>query len=237
VGLEPILNRVITANGTAVLEQSKRICGVENLFTVPFQRIQSTKFQSLGKDIFYEPTIAKVLEQCTMGQHKNETPKAPVYMYHAPHDEVIPYSNATTLRDDWCNYGASVHFVNVANGGHASTELIGFPGAFNFVKKAFAGSASNGCSQETILDEKLNLLALGVSLEPIGVGMANALAIAGRKDKNIIEDPSNLNKTVDIPEPGAVSATGVDPKIYKTATDDMDTDDTDTDLDNDETDT
>jgi pimeloyl-ACP methyl ester carboxylesterase len=235
--LQPILDRVITANGTAVLEQSKRICGVENLFTVPFQQIQSTKFQSLGKDIFYEPTIAKVLEQCTMGQNKTETPKAPVYMYHAPHDEVIPYLNATTLRDDWCNDGASVHFVNVANGGHATTELIGFPGAFNFVKKAFAGSAGNGCSEETILDEKLNLVALGVSLEPIGVGMANALAIAGRKDKNIIEDPSNLNKTVDVPGPGVVNATVVDPKIYKTATDEMDTDDTDTDLDDDETDT
>jgi hypothetical protein len=67
--------------------------------------------------------------------------------------------------------------------------------------------------------------------------MANALAIAGRKDKNIIEDPSNLNKTVDVPGPGVVNATVVDPKIYKTATDEMDTDDTDTDLDDDETDT
>lgn len=218
--LEPILNRIITANGTAVLDQSKRICGVENLFTVPFQQIQSTKFQTLGKDIFYEPTIAKVLSQCIMGQHKNETPKAPVYMYHAPQDEIIPYSNATTLRDDWCNAGASVHFVNVENGGHATTEVIGFPGAFKFVKAAFAGAAGGGCSEETILDEKLNLVALGVSLEPIGVGLANALAIAGRKDKNIMEDPSNLNKTVDVQDLGGLDKTLTDSEGYVTATTD-----------------
>lgn len=205
--LQPILDRVITPNGTAVIEQSKRICGVENLFTVPFQQIQSTKFQTLGKDIFYEPTIAKVLEQCVMGQHKNETPKAPVYMYHAPHDEVIPYSNATSLRDEWCNDGASVHFVNIQNGGHATTEIIGFSGAFNWVKKAFAGTTGSGCSEETILDEKLNLVALGVSLEPILVGLANGLAIAGRKDENIMQDPSNLNKTVDTQDPSNLNHT------------------------------
>ena len=205
--LEPILDRVITPNGTAVIEQSKRICGVENLFTVPFQRIQTKKFQSLGKDIFYEPTIAKVLEQCIMGQHKNETPTAPVYMYHAPHDEVIPYSNATTLRDTWCNAGASVQFVNVENGGHATTEIIGFPGAYKFVQAAFNGTTESGCTEDDVLDDKMNVVALGASLEPILVGLANGLAVAGRKDKNIMEDPSNLNKTIDVQDPSKLNET------------------------------
>ena len=82
-----------------------------------------------------------------------------------------------------------------------------------------------------------------MSLEPIAVGMANALAIAGRKDKNIIQDPSNLKKTVDVPDSELLNATAVDPKTYKKVTDETDTDlgaddtdtdpDTDTDLDND----
>ena len=205
--LEPILHKIITANGTAFLEQSKRICGAVNLFTVPFQQIQSHKFQTLGKDLFYEPTIAKVLEQCTMGQHRNETPTAPVYMYHAPHDEIIPYSNATTLRDTWCDAGASVHFANIESGGHATTEIIGFPGAFQFVKAAFAGSTGSGCSEEDILDEKLNVVALGASLEPILAGLANGIAVAGRKDENIMEDPSNLNKTIDVQDPSKYNET------------------------------
>lgn len=205
--LEPILHKIITANGTAFLEQSKRICGAVNLFTIPFQRIQSKKFQTMGKDLFYEPTIAKVLEQCTMGQYRNETPTAPVYMYHAPHDEIIPYSNATTLRDTWCDAGASVHFANIESGGHATTEIIGFPGAFKFVKAAFAGSTGSGCSEEDILDEKLNVVALGASLEPILAGLANGIAVAGRKDENIMEDPSNLNKTIDVQDPSKYNET------------------------------
>jgi hypothetical protein len=118
-----------------------------------------------------------------------------VYMFHAPQDEIIPYTNATTLRDEWCGYGASVQFVTVQNGGHATTEVLGFPGAFNFVKAAFAGTTGSGCSSKTILDDSLDPLALGASLEPILVGLLNGLAIAGRKDAKIIADPSQLNKT------------------------------------------
>lgn len=32
-----------------------------------------------------------------MGVNVNKTPKAPIYIYHATNDEVIPYANASTL--------------------------------------------------------------------------------------------------------------------------------------------
>lgn len=193
--LEPVYNEIITPYGQTVLDTAEKICGAENILTFAFQEIQSTKVQTLGNQVLYQPTIASVLSRNIMGQKADETPKAPVYMFHAPPDEIIPYANATTLRDEWCGYGASVEFVTVQNGGHATTEIIGFPGAFNFVKAAFAGTAGSGCSQKTILDDSLDPLALGVSLEPIIVGLLNGLAIAGRKDANIIADANNLKKT------------------------------------------
>lgn len=193
--LEPVYKEIITPYGQTVLDTAKQICGAENILTFAFQEIQSTKVQTLGKQVLYQPTIRSVLDRNIMGQSASETPKAPVYMFHAPPDEIIPYANATTLRDEWCGYGASVQFVTVQNGGHATTEIIGFPGAFNFVKAAFAGTAGSGCSQKTILDDSLSPLALGVSLEPIIVGLLNGLAIAGRKDANIVADANNLKKT------------------------------------------
>lgn len=193
--LEPVFNDILTPYGQLVVDTAEQICGVQNIVTFAFQEIQSTKVQKLGKQVLYEPTIASVLQRNVMGQRSDETPKAPVYMFHAPPDEIIPYANATTLRDEWCGYGASVEFVTVQNGGHATTEILGFPGAFNFVKAAFAGTAGSGCSSKTILDDSLSPLALGVSLEPILVGLLNGLAIAGRKDANIVRDTSNLNKT------------------------------------------
>ena len=194
--LEPVFKRILTPYGQTVLDTAKQICGAQNILTFAFQEIQSTKVQTLGNQVLYDPTIARILQQNVMGQSAGETPKAPVYMFHAPPDEIIPYANATTLRDEWCGYGASVQFVTVQNGGHATTEIIGFPGAFNFVKAAFAGTVGSGCSQKTILDDSLSPLALGVSLEPILVGLLNGLAVAGRKDANIIADPSALKKTV-----------------------------------------
>jgi pimeloyl-ACP methyl ester carboxylesterase len=194
--LDPVINRIVTPKGRVVLDTAQQLCGVENLFTFAFGQIQSTDIQSLGNKVFFEPTIAGVLEKNVMGVNPNETPKAPVYMYHATNDEVIPYANASTLYSDWCADGASVHFTTVAAGGHATTEIIGFVGAFNFVKAAFAGTVASGCSASTELANTLDPLALGVQLEPVIVQLLNALAVAGRNDINIKNNLQTLNETV-----------------------------------------
>jgi hypothetical protein len=64
------------------------------------------------------------------------------------------------------------------------------------VQQAFAGLAPRGCTSKTILDNTLNPIALGASLEPIIAKLINVLGAAGTKDANIIADPSNLNKTI-----------------------------------------
>jgi pimeloyl-ACP methyl ester carboxylesterase len=194
--LSPIYDEYLTTDGQLNLAAAEQICSIQNIPLFAFQQVQSPKFQTLGDRLFYEPTVRRVLDDNLMGQSQKETPKVPVYLFHAPDDEIIPYANATTLREEWCGYGASVEFVTVANGGHATTEVLGFPGAFNFVKAAFAGTAATGCSQKTILDDTLNPIALGASLEPILVKLINTLVIAGRKDANIIADTSTLNQTV-----------------------------------------
>jgi hypothetical protein len=194
--LDPVFDQYLTANGKLNVAVAKQICSVENIPLFAFQSVQSTKFQTMGDQILYYPPLRRVLDDNLMGQSQKETPKPPVYLYHAPEDEIIPYSNATTLRDEWCSYGASVQFVTVANGGHISTEILGFPGAFSFVQQAFAGLAPRGCTSKTILDNTLNPIALGASLEPIIAKLINALGAAGTKDVNIIADPSNLNKTI-----------------------------------------
>jgi len=194
--LTPVYHEYLTANGQLNLAVAKQICSVENIPIFAFQSVQSTKFNTLGDRILYQPDLRRVLDNNLMGQSQKETPKPPVYLFHAPEDEIIPYTNATTLRDEWCSYGASVEFITVANGGHISTEILGFPGAFTFVQEAFAGTASKGCTQKTIADNTLDPVVLGASLEPIIAKLINALGIAGTKDANIIADPSNLNRTV-----------------------------------------
>ncbi|KAM0716458.1 hypothetical protein Q7P37_007903 [Cladosporium fusiforme] len=194
--LLPVFDEILTPYGQTVLDVAEQICSIQNIVTFAFQEIKSTKVQTLGDQVLYEPTISSVLNNNTMGQRADETPTAPVYMFHAPDDEIIPYDNATALRDDWCGDGANVEFITIASGGHATTEIIGFPGAFKFVKDAFEGRVGTSCSEKTVLDESLNPLALGLSLEPVLVGLINGLIVAGKQDINILNDVSNLNKTI-----------------------------------------
>lgn len=194
--LKALIASIVTPYGEFLLDFANNNC-VANLAIFFEQYITSTKVQSLGDQLFYQPAIAGVLAQQTMGVSANITPTAPVYMYHAVPDEVIPYSNASTLYHAWCGYGAEVNFVTFANGGHLTTEILGFPGAFDFVKKAFAGNVGfSGCIQSTVLNNTLNPIALGASLEPITSQLINVLGKLGREDINVISNLNVLNETV-----------------------------------------
>jgi hypothetical protein len=188
--LNPIINRILTPMGKSKYEFAQSNCAVADLLSFPEMSLLSTSVQTLGPGLISQPTVASVLAQNIMGLHKSQSPTAPVYIYHATQDEIIPYANASTLVDSWCGYGASVNFTTYENGGHATTEIIGLPDVIQFVEAAFAGETTSGCSRNTKLDSTLNPIALGVELEPILVKLIDALAAAGTNDENIIQ---NLN--------------------------------------------
>ncbi|EME38255.1 hypothetical protein DOTSEDRAFT_75726 [Dothistroma septosporum NZE10] len=194
--LGAVITSIITPLGQSKLDFANKNCIADllNFFETSFL---STTIQTLGNRLFYQPTIASILSQQTMGTSKNETPTVPVYVYHASDDEIIPYANATTLVDSWCNNGAAVDFVTFGNGGHFTTEILGFVGAYQFVQDAFAGTvAKTGCTRSTTLNDTLDPLALGVDLEPVLVELINALAALGREDSNVQSDIGTLDQTV-----------------------------------------
>ena len=190
--LSPVINSIITPSGAAVLQYASSNCAIGDLLNFANKSFQSTEYQSLGNGLFFDRTIAAVLEQNTLGVSHDQTPTAPVFMYHASQDEIIPYANASALATAWCNDGASVAFTTFGNGGHVTTEIVGLPDAVNFVSAAFAGTTAAGCSRSTELASTLNPLALGVEFEPILVALVGILAGAGEGDKNILPGPGNF---------------------------------------------
>jgi pimeloyl-ACP methyl ester carboxylesterase len=186
--LQPIVNSIITPTGQAALSFVAANCAIADIIKFADKSIMSTDFQSLGDQLFYEPTVASILAQNTMGVDKSETPTAPVFLYHASQDEVVPYANATTLRSAWCGNGANVKFTTYASGGHVTTEVVAIVEAANFVASAFAGTIESGCSQNTELSSDLNPIALGVELEPILVQLLQVLLVAGDGDSNIVNN-------------------------------------------------
>lgn len=193
--LTPLLDSIITEEGRKALEFAKKNCVANDILNFVGERILSTKFQNLGDRLLYEPTVAKVLRENNMGLKKEETPTAPVFIYHTTQDELIPYSNTTKLVDTWCNNGASVKFSTFANGGHGGGEILGIVDALTFVNDAFGDKIAEGCTQRTEYASTLNPIALGAELEPILLGLVNALLAFGQNDdENIKKDPSLLAK-------------------------------------------
>lgn len=194
--LGPVINKIIKPEGRKILDSANSQCAVADLITFFEKSLFSTDVQSLGSGILEEPTIAEILSKNVLGVGQAGTPKAPVFLYHASEDEIIPYANASTLRDSWCTNGANVKFTTFGSGGHVTTEVIALPDAINFVHAAFDGNTASGCSNNTELASRLNPLALGAELEPVLVQLLEALTLAGTKDENIKKDVKVLQRTL-----------------------------------------
>lgn len=194
--VKPIIDRIATPTGRSALEFAQSNCAVQNVFAFPEQSILSDKFQTLGAGLLEEPTIKSVLERNIMGVYPGETPTAPVFVYHATQDEIIPYANASTMVESWCANGASVTYTSYAAGGHLTTEIVAVPAAIKYVEAAFAGNVPSGCSSNTVLDNALNPLALGLNLEPVLVKLVDALAALGRNDSQLKSNLNVLKKTI-----------------------------------------
>ncbi|KAK5117862.1 hypothetical protein LTR85_008636 [Meristemomyces frigidus] len=196
--LGPFIESIITPLGQSKLTFANTYCAVEDILNFAEQSVLSTSFQSLGYDLVYDPTFVSVMQQNIMGLYANETPIAPVLLYHAALDEIIPYANASTLFDSWCSNGASVQFTTYGSGGHATTELLGVPAAVEFVEAAFAGTVASGCSSNTVLDSTVDPLALGLDLEPLLTGLLDALVRFGEQDANLISDLAILETLITV---------------------------------------
>ena len=182
--LQPVFDKIATPLGQQAIQLADTQCVEFPLLAYPFQSILGTKFQTLGPGLITEPTVSAILKRSTLGINKTETPSAPVMLYHAQSDEIVPYPPTAELNEAWCNNGATVKFTNYAAGGHGTTAALGFIDAMNFAKDAFAGKIAPGCTKNTVLADQLNPLALGVALEPEVVGLINWIAAMGEKDAN-----------------------------------------------------
>lgn len=194
--LEPLISSILTTEGASKIKFASENCAVGDLLNFAGESLFSASIQTLGEDLLYNPTIQSVLQDNTMGVNKDETPTAPVFVYHAAQDEIIPYSNASVMVDSWCSYGASVKFTTFASGGHATTEVLAVADAVNFVEAAFAGTTTSGCTKNSELGSILNPIALGADLEPILVKLIDVLLTLGTNDENVKQNLDVLQETV-----------------------------------------
>lgn len=166
---------VITDEGNKALQFTREQCMGDIILGLRNVNILNQSFVSNTNNFLHADAIQGLLETLTMGSDPKLTPKAPVYMYHSVHDEVIPFAMANHTAELWCNNGANLQFQSFTGleMGHVSTEVLNSPFVLKFIRdrmndKPFVKgcqwqSTSNPLWQPDILGAKLTEVFNAVS--------------------------------------------------------------------------
>ncbi len=108
--------------------------------------------RTIGELIDTLPAVRAAVGEQRIGR---STPSSPVLIVQGRNDDVIPYPQARTLADDWCERGATVDFVTteippIVPGsivGHGLPMLAGLPQALDWMVDRFEGvPAPSSCT-------------------------------------------------------------------------------------------
>jgi len=126
------LESYLNETGQQLLEANQNACLADGLLALGFQRIENlTTSNPLNT-----PAWQARLDQNRLGSVK---PQVPVLQYHSIIDEIIPYTQGTTLRDAWCARGAAVRWFDLFLGEHALGIFQAQTDTINFLNDRFTG--------------------------------------------------------------------------------------------------
>ncbi|WFD07497.1 hypothetical protein MVES1_002863 [Malassezia vespertilionis] len=133
----------ITKEGQKAIDFARTHCMIDVLLRYPFRTLQSDAFVEDGARILYDPAITKITDTLVLGVNADEAPKAPVYIFHGLHDEVIPFGDALTAANRWADNGADVKFEELQDllMGHITSELTNLPNVIMFIRDRMQGKS------------------------------------------------------------------------------------------------
>ena len=130
-----------------------------------------------------------------MGSNKDLTPKVPMYMYHAVHDEVIPFDKANQTATTWCQNGANIQFQQYTGleMGHVSTEAMNTPLVLKFIRDRMSNKPFvSGCKWESADNPLWQPDILGARLVEVFNSILNLMGTkVGQSDAIIKESIKN----------------------------------------------
>lgn len=179
----------LTLLGKIVLEKSKHSCMYKNLLEEAYKRfISDTYFQ--GGSAFFENSDAMyALNKYNLGADGSKVPSAPVFMFHARNDIVVPYAMAQGTARSWCQQGAQIRFTTYAGVemGHTSAGIASLPDVLHFLRDRFNGKQwGETCQYPVLLDPWFNLFNLGESYAEFVQQLLDLLGRRIGKDDHIL---------------------------------------------------
>lgn len=136
----PELLSILNAKGLAFAEQVKDECQTG----LASHAFASVKDYSDDPDPLRHPVARAVLVDNKLG---GVPPQAPYYLWHSRFDQLIPWTSARTLAQDWCARGVRVQFVTNYTSEHIVGAGLMIPTALPWLLDRFDGKPFVGnCS-------------------------------------------------------------------------------------------
>ncbi|WP_405165322.1 lipase family protein [Nocardia sp. NBC_01499] len=142
----------------------------------PFVNIKGL-FDYPGGDPLRAPEMQPVLDELALG--RRGTPTAPIYIYEAPLDEVMPVNAVNRLYDTYCkDPNAKVAYTRDLLSEHGVAAVSGAGSAVIWLNDRLNGiPAAAGCHNRDVPSEILDPGAIGAVVNTIGGVLASALGM------------------------------------------------------------
>ncbi|MFD6159437.1 lipase family protein [Nocardia sp. NPDC060256] len=141
----------LTPEGAAVMEQIPTQC-LSTTLAQQFLADWKRYFDIPLDQVLALPPLAEVINEARLGTH---APSAPLYVFQAVQDEVIPVGSTDRMVEDLCARGARVTYVREQLAEHLSMIPSATPAAFSWLKERLNTDtpAPAGCSSTTVLSQ------------------------------------------------------------------------------------
>ncbi|KAL4399738.1 triglyceride lipase [Malassezia pachydermatis] len=164
------VDSVLLPKGREAIEYAQNNCWVQVILKYMNADINDEGWTTKGAAVFRDPIVQEIFDESIMGAKKEETPTAPLFIYHAEHDEIIPVRDIEKTVDAWCANGANIKYTNYNNGilDHETLEVLGIGKAVQFIDAQMDGnSLAPGCQKTTSNSVAFEPGVLGSDLEDV----------------------------------------------------------------------
>lgn len=135
----------LTPAGQALMAAGDSECTVPNVTKHAFLRMDdylTIPFSQLLDQV--EPSFADL-------DFGPAVPTAPMFQYHAVHDEIVDIAVSDQAVAQWCASGARITYVRDETSEHVSLAISATPAALRWIDDRLAGQAApDGCSTRTV---------------------------------------------------------------------------------------
>lgn len=136
------LEGYLNDRGRQLLQRAQDVCltSIDGVVT-----LIDTAFDDIDDYVTTNPLNTEAWRN-RLNEHKlgSIRPSVPVLQYQGRIDNIIPYGQAATLRQDWCRLGANVTWRPDPIGTHVTGMVTYLPQATSFLADRFAGKPVSG---------------------------------------------------------------------------------------------